>query len=175
MMGGAIHTIFYFAMGIAALLMAFFVVTSKNTLRSVVCLMAVLTISAGFYLLLNAEFLAGVQILVYVGGIVVLMVFAIMLTGVNQQNELLPEPKRKRPAFIASLLFFIVTASILGKANFPVATNTEIPADGIKMIGKSLLDYGPKGYVLPFEVISLLLLAALIGGIVIARKDEQHD
>ncbi len=136
--------------------------------------MGVLTFSAGLYLLVGAEFLAGVQILVYVGGIVVLLVFAVMLTRSSELVEDRPSVKRKVLGFIASTAFF--TSSLWAIATSPFKNfDTEIifQSTNTKEIGRKFLDNTSTGYVLPFELISLLLLAVLIGGIVIARNSSE--
>ncbi|MBU1636927.1 NADH-quinone oxidoreductase subunit J, partial [bacterium] len=120
--------------------------------------------------LLGAEFLAGIQVLVYIGGIVVLLVFAIMLTSSFELLDDHPSALRRILGILTASGFFAVTALALLSTKFPVKAYHGEAISDVEKIGKSLLNYGPGGYVLPFEVISVLLLAALIGGIVVARK-----
>ena len=170
MISDAVQTVIFYALAIAVIGMSVVVVRSRRLLRAAVALMAMLTASAGFYVLLGAEFLAGVQVLVYVGGIVVLMVFAIMLTRSADLMEDVPAPLRSLMGLAVSVVFLALSCGVVFTAKFPVDPGAPPPDDDVMAIGRALLDYGPNGYVLPFEVISLLLLAAAIGGIVVARK-----
>ncbi|MBF0503359.1 MAG: NADH-quinone oxidoreductase subunit J [Candidatus Riflebacteria bacterium] len=171
MTGQAVFAITFYALSVAALSLAFAVVTARKLLRAAIALMGVLSMSAGFYVMLEAEFLAGIQVLVYVGGIVILMIFAVMLTRSADLMEKDPTFLRKLLGAASSLSFFCSTVVVLRTSPFlqsaePVTATTE----NARVIGRALMDYGPTGYVLPFELVSLLLLAALIGGIVISRK-----
>lgn len=177
MIAEAVFTVMFYFLAAATLFFALCVVLSRRLLRAAVALMAALTISAGLYLLLDAEFLAGVQVLVYVGGIVVLIVFAVMLTRTGDLVEASPPLRRKVIGGISSLLLAITTCALLCKDIKPDIsqyTTFAVPKNGpdneTVEIGRLLLDFGQTGYVLPFEVISLLLLAAVIAGIVIARR-----
>lgn len=171
----ATSTILFYVLGAAAVLLALAVVNSRRLLRAAIYLMGVLGMSAGLYILLGAEFLAGIQVLVYVGGIVVLIVFAVMLT--RSADLLVDKPTLGRMALggIASISFMVLTASIFWSTDFQSLQPADPPADNTLAIGKQLLDTGAAGYVLPFEIVSLLLLAAVIGGIVIARKTPPRN
>ena len=170
MSGGAIGTILFYAIAASALALAAATVVARRLLRAAVALMLVLALGAGLYVMLDAEFLAGVQVLVYVGGIVVLIVFVVMLTSRSDAVEGKPPPARRAlGALVALGLFFAAAASILG-TRFPLADPGAEPAESAPAIGAALLDYGAQGYVVPFEVVSLLLLAAIVGGIAVARK-----
>jgi NADH-quinone oxidoreductase subunit J len=127
------------------------------------------------YLLLGASFLAGIQVLVYVGGIVVLIVFAVMLTHSEQLQMDNPPAIRKILGGLAATGFLVMTAGVFKATEFPTLRSGDAPVDTTRAIGLSLLDFGAAGYVLPFEIISILLLAAVIGGIVIARKVPPPD
>jgi NADH-quinone oxidoreductase subunit J len=170
MISDAAYTLLFYAVSIITIVFAFAVTMSRNLLRAAIYLMMVLLTSACLYIMLDAEFLAGIQILVYVGGIVVLIVFAVMLT---RSAELLDRPslRRKLSAGLASLVFAAATICIFWTSAFPIAqNNVPVPPNNTEEIGLKLLDYGSGGYILPFEIISILLLAAVIGGIVVARK-----
>jgi NADH-quinone oxidoreductase subunit J len=175
MMGGVLYTIVFYAFAAIAIALAFAVVMEKQLLRAAVALMGVLAVCAGFYLMLGAEFLAGVQVLVYVGGIVVLIVFAIMVTLSAELQEDRPDVGRRLLGGAASLAFFLLTAGVLMTQSFAQNPGGPPPGNNTEAIGLRLLDYGATGYVLPFEVVSILLLVAILGGIVIARKTPPLD
>jgi len=170
MSSGVVETVLFYVIAAMSLIFALITVTARRLLRSAVALMFVLVLSAGFYVMLAAEFLAGVQVLVYVGGIVVVIVFVIMLTSSVDLLEERPALGRKVLGGLAALGFFISTALVFLTNVFPTATGRAQTVDSARAIGTALLDYGPRGYVVPFEIISLLLLAALVGGIAVARK-----
>ncbi|MGK5087698.1 NADH-quinone oxidoreductase subunit J [Bdellovibrionota bacterium FG-2] len=170
-----VHTLLFYLFSAIAVFCALATVCTPRILRAAIYLMGVLGVSAGFYILLGAEFLAGVQILVYVGGIVVLLVFAVMLTRSSSLLEQRPTLSRRLVAFLLSASFFGISVGIFVNSTFNTPGNTLTAQtgqihDSTAAIGRAFLDQGEKGFVLPFEIISLLLLAALIGGIVIARK-----
>ncbi|MDD5308970.1 MAG: NADH-quinone oxidoreductase subunit J [Deltaproteobacteria bacterium] len=167
---GAVETILFYAIAAMSLFFAIATVTARRLLRAAVALMFVLVLSAGFYVMLAAEFLAGVQVLVYVGGIVVVIVFVIMLTSSVDLLEERPPLLRKALGALAAIGFFGTTAAVYLTTDFGAAADAAPPAESARAIGAALLDYGPHGYVVPFEVISLLLLAALVGGIAVARR-----
>lgn len=170
MIASALTTVMFYTIAAGMTMLALAVIFSRKLLRAAVALMAVLMLTAGLYILLHAEFLAGVQVLVYIGGIVVLIVFAIMLTRSSDLLEDHPTPKRMFVGSIAGLaMLFGSCCAIFAPRPSSDQVFTPVP-DDVRAIGVKLLDYGPEGYVLPFELISLLLLAAAIGGIVIARK-----
>lgn len=163
----------FYLLSLIIILLALFTVLTRHIFRSAIYLMGVLTFSAGLYLLLGAEFLAGTQVLVYVGGIVVLLVFAVMLTHSQELAEDRPTLLRRLSGFITATLFFITTAwglsrSELIQKKLDISSEVVLTSD----IGKSFLSPGATGYLIPFELISLLLLAVLIAGIVLARKEK---
>ncbi len=175
-----ISNFLFYLFAAAAPALAIASVTSLRILRAAVYLMGVLLSTAALYAYLGANVMAGLQVLVYVGGVVVLLVFAVMLT---QTNELLEEPPslvRRFVALIATALFVGSSYAVLSTTEFKSVQFTsgqsrEIASANAAAIGRSFLDYGAQGYALPFEIISLLLLAAIIGGIVIATKQTPND
>lgn len=175
MIAEATVTIVFYVFAAAAILLSLAVVHARKLLRAAVALMAMLTLSAGFYVLLGAEFLAGAQVLVYVGGIVVLIVFAIMLTRSADLLEDTPRPLRSLFAAITSALFAAVSGTLVWRGTFTPSTLVATEEENTLAIGKKLLDYGATGYIVPFEVVSLLLLGVVLGGIVIARKTPPVD
>jgi len=144
-------------------------VTTRLILRAAIYLLFVLLATAGVYLMLNYQFLAAVQLTVYAGGIIILIVFSVLLTShINDRLEL-ESRGRRITAAVVGLIGFILTAGTIARANFTPVKAEAIDAD-TKAIGRALMSYGDNGYILPFEVISILLLAAMIGAIVIAKK-----
>ncbi|OFZ13231.1 MAG: hypothetical protein A2Z20_09245 [Bdellovibrionales bacterium RBG_16_40_8] len=175
-----VSDILFVILSVLSVFFAVLTVYTPHILRSASYLMGVLSLTAGLYILLGAELLAGVQLLVYVGGIVVLLVISIMLT-VNDNKSVQYEASFLRKAFalLASGGFYISFSYFLSKSSFatnsfylnPVENANTAGASAIKGVGLALLSSGPNGFILPFEVISLLLLTVLVSGIVIARKD----
>lgn len=170
MIADAAYAVTFYGLSAAIVALALAAVNTRQLLRAALGLMGMLALSAGLYVMLAAEFLAGVQILVYVGGIVVLIVFAIMLTRSSELLEDHPRPLTRFLGAAFSVAFMIVSCVALRATQFPVAVGGSPSGDEIRQIGLGLLDRGPAGYLLPFEVISLLLLVAVIGGTVVARK-----
>lgn len=163
-------SIIFYLLAAIAVIAAVGAVVSRHILQAAVHLVVVLAMSAGLYLLLGAEFLAGVQILVYVGGIVVLLAFAIMLTASAELLEDRPSQGRKLVGIAVAGLFFAITLLTFSTRALPPATPPPRAVDDTVALGRMLLNRGPTGYVLPFEIISLLLLTVVIGAIVVARK-----
>lgn len=156
---------------LAAIILVFSVltVTSRRILRAATYLLFVLIATAGLYVLLNYFFLAAVQILVYAGGIVVLIIFSILLTSHIEQKFEKPDSKKVAFAAFASLFGAVICLVAILKHPFAVITSPEADTS-VKAIGLSMLNTGNNGYALPFEVISILLLAAMIAAIIIAKK-----
>lgn len=171
----AMMTILFYGFAVAAVVLALAVTVSRNLLRAAVWLMGVLMIQAVFYILLAADFLAGVQVLVYVGGVVVVIAFVVTLTRSSQLLMDHPSPQRMLLAMIVATGFAVLSISSLWMSALHRPAVEQSRMDSTRAIGMALLDTGGSGYVLPFEVISVLLLVAAIGGIVIARKTPPSD
>ena len=151
-------------------------VTSTKILRAAVYLFLVLIGIAGFYFLVGYNFLAAVQLTVYAGGIVVLIIFSILLT--EQIDNKLPKAKFMMSIFSglaviigAAASIWAITGHIFDKK---IASSTGELAT-VETVGTRLLSFGEGGYVLPFELISILLLAAMIGAIVIAKRPKEVE
>jgi NADH-quinone oxidoreductase subunit J len=163
-------TIAFFIFTAITLLGAIGVVTTRNLFRGSVWLMVSLFGVAGYYVLLSAPFLAAVQVLVYIGAIAILFTFAVMLT--RSLTRLQDRFNRVLPSVIAAVALFVLLVGAViwpvwgGLSVLPevdtVATTTDF---GIALVAGD-------GFVLPFEVASLLLTAAMIGAIVIARDED---
>lgn len=155
--------------GIAGLtcLCALFVVVSRNVFHSALFLAATLIGIACVYLYLNAEFLAIVQILIYVGAIVTLFIFVIMLTA---DIHLKPIQGINQHALLSAVVSLMVLAILIKIINVnPWLSLPAVSHVSLAQLGKSIMT----DYVLPFEVISLVSLAALIGAIVIGRTEKK--
>lgn len=144
-------------------------VTTKRILRSATYLLFVLFATAGIYFQLNYSFLGAVQLTVYAGGIIVLYVFSILLTSSDSQKI----EKIKNSKLFAGILTAVAGAAlcifITLTHTFPVSHFSPGEIDQ-KVIGIALMGTEKYQYLLPFEVISVLLLTCIIGGILIARK-----
>ena len=175
MLEQAAYTVFFWLFAATAIALALAVVVSRQLLRAAVYLMGVLVTSAAFYVMLGSEFLAGIQVLVYVGGIVVVIVFAVMLTQSTQLQLDQPTRGRKIVALLSAAAWAVAGSWALGTSSFGPVSDSPVVADSTRAIGLALLDSGAGGYVLPFEIISVLLLAAIIGGMVVARKTPPPD
>lgn len=161
--------IVFYLLGIIILVFSVLAVTTRRILRAAVYLLFVLMATSALYLMLNYTFLAAVQLTVYAGGIIVLIVFSILLTShINDRLEV-GSKMRRISAALLSLFGFALSFWVISSANLKPHTNVEAAYD-VRAIGYSLMSYGDNGYVLAFELISILLLAAMIGAIVIAKK-----
>ncbi len=144
-------------------------VTSRRILRAATFLLFVLVSTAGLYFMLKFNFLAAIQLTLYAGGIVVLIIFSILLT--SQIAEKLEQPALTKKIFAglaavigASLCIYTILLYNFIPSNLPsIGTNVDT-------IGQALISTGKYGYALPFEVISILLLSAMIGSIIVAKK-----
>src|SRR5450756_2459553 len=144
-------------------------VTSRKILRAAVYLLFVLVSTSGLYFMLNYQFLAAVQLTLYAGGIVVLIIFSILLTSHISQNFESSGWKKNIFSAIAALTGAILAIITILEYGFTASTEATQQVD-MRLIGKSLLSVDYDGYILPFEVISILLLAAMVAAIVVAKK-----
>jgi NADH-quinone oxidoreductase subunit J len=152
---------------------AWMAVTDTKIFRAAIFLLFSLIGIAGLYFFLDYQFLGAVQIVVYAGGIVVLIIFSILLTA--QSGSDMKRPKTRRLIFsaLSSVLCFALVLFIIRSAPFQ-ASDTGSIAPTTANIGRQMLSTTEHGYILPFEVISILLLAAMIGCIVIAIKPKKE-
>ena len=189
---------FFWFFGLAAIFAALLTVMARNAVHSALFLISSLVSVAALFILANAEFIAGVQILVYVGGVMVLFLFVIMLVNVGAQERGSEEIFNRPRQVTASLIFcFLLVAGVLfavntgyqklsdlrsqQAANQPVAgsVNTRLPRGATltsrittqsETFGAALYRYGS----LPFEIASVLLLVAIIGSVMLARTLKQE-
>lgn len=165
--------VLFYLIASSILIFSIMAVTSRRILRAAVYLLFVLIATAGIYFLLHYNFLAALQLTLYAGGIIVLIIFAVMLT--SQMNEKLEKPNLLQVVMGGMSVFFgagIVLYVLSGQVFIPVVSNNVM---NVKDIANMLISYGRNGYALPFEVISLLLLAAMVAAIILARKDQKKS
>ena len=161
----------YFVFALAIIVFSVLTVTTKKILRSATYLLFVLLATAGIYFQMDYEFLGATQIAVYAGGIVVLFVFAIMLTHKpGDDTETLSSHRRVLGLTACGLGVLACGAAFFSYAKFCGASLPDASSFSIEELGKMLLSTEKFGYLLPFEALSVLLLACIIGAIVIARK-----
>jgi len=170
------------AQSIAFILFALFslggalgVVTTRNLIHATLYLILSLFGAAGFFVLLSAPFMAAVQVLVYIGAIAILIVFAVMLTRSMTRLSDLYNQQWLLSALVAGLLFVLLLVGIIlpvwGVNGTQAGREVSAVVTSTVDLGKALVDQNQ--YVLPFEVASLLLTAAMIGAIVVARDDKE--
>ena len=160
------HVIFV-VLSAVALIGAVGAVSNRNLFRAALFLVLSFVGVAGFYVMLQAEFLAMVQILVYVGAISILIIFAIMLSRRMMAADFQARNEQWIGGLIAAVALFAILAYVLLTVVWPTV-EAEVPQDTITMLGQALVD--PGKFLLPFEVASVLLLVALVGAVIIARE-----
>ena len=165
-----LETVVFYFLAVFISVCSILTVTTRHMVRSATYLLFTLFGTAGIYFLLGYTFLGSVQIMVYAGGIVVLYVFSILLTSGEGDRT----TKLKRSKLLAGLGATvggaIIVVFITLKHKFLVTTDLVPLEINIKTIGHSMLSSDKFGYLLPFEAVSILLLACIVGGLVIARK-----
>ncbi|NJK41114.1 MAG: NADH-quinone oxidoreductase subunit J [Acaryochloridaceae cyanobacterium SU_2_1] len=145
------------------------VVLFENIVYSAFTLGGVFISISGLYILLNADFVSAAQILIYVGAVNVLILFAIMLVNKQEDFEVLPRRWiRKVSTAFVSLALFALLATMVLQTNWPVNPSKQPPASSVLAIGIHFFT----DYLLPFELASILLLMALVGAVVIARREN---
>ncbi len=148
------------------------VVLLSNVVYSAFLLAGAFISAAGLYLLLNADFVAMAQVLVYVGAVNVLIIFAIML--VNKREDFTPVPQawiRKAATAVVCVGLFALLSTMVLATPWAISTEATVPSGSIVVIGKHFFT----DFLLPFELASVLLLMALIGAIVLARREFLPD
>ena len=162
--------ILFYALTVVALFSAIMVLVSKNTVHSVLWLIGVFFAISGHYILLNAQFLAIVNLIVYAGAIMVLFLFVIMLMNLNNQSEPQKHIWIKLAGAIAGGCFLMVLVSLVRQA-VDLEHKSVLVGTGdiglIRNLGKALFS----DFVVPFEISSVLFLSAMVGAVVIGKKD----
>lgn len=160
------QNIFFSIMAAMMIGSALKVVTTKNVVHAALWLVLVLAGVAGQFLLLGAEFVGVTQVLVYIGAVVVLFLFGIMLTKASIGDEQdVNLPNRAVPAVVGILLLGVMTFAVIDTFE-----DTELPEERVTSAAE-VSDSIFADFIIPFEAVSVLLLAALIGAIVVARKE----
>jgi len=164
---------FFIVFSALTLIAALRVVTTGNLFHAALWLIVTLAGVATLFVLLEAGLLAAVQVLVYIGAISILIIFAIMLT----RDVANPRQKRLNSwsgvGAIVAVALLVVLAQVVGSFPWKASTLAEAPNDSIAALGKALVDAGQ--FVLPFEVISVLLLVALVGSVYVARARAKGE
>tara|TARA_B000000477_G_scaffold123671_1_gene129606 strand:+ start:462 stop:1091 length:630 start_codon:yes stop_codon:yes gene_type:complete len=146
---------------------AIWVVVSPNLVHSATSLLVTLFGIAGLYVFLYADFLAATQVVIYVGGILVLIIFGVMLTNKIDKPVIESISSNKIIGVLISSFIFTILSIIVIQTNWPIiADNAKEGPPTVELIGKLILGK----YLLPFELISILLLSALVGSALLARK-----
>jgi NADH-quinone oxidoreductase subunit J len=160
---------------LAALILGFavLVISTRETVHSVLFLVLNFLCVAALYVLLHAQFLAVIQVLVYVGGIMVLYLFVVMLVNLKRPPEASVDPRRRgRLGLVLSMVVLVQLAAIIAwgyaaPAAGGAATGPGLGPDNVEQVGMLLYT----DYLIPFEVASMLLLVAMIGAIVLAKRE----
>ena len=165
--------IIFYLLAALTLMSALVAVSSRHIFRAAIALLFALIGIAGIYFWLDYQFIAAVQVVVYVGGIVVLIIFSVFLTQQAGEKLAVQNAGRKIFSGLAVCCGFALTMVQLSDHTFPSPGMAVVP--GVSAIGKEMLDVNTSGLALPFEVISMLLLAAMVGCIVIAMRSKSVD
>ncbi len=164
-----ITQILFWFLSLLAITAAIGVVVSKSPVYSVLWLIVVFFAISGHYVLMNAQFLAIVNIIVYAGAIMVLFLFVIMLMNLNAETEPAKHIYLKMAGVIAGMSLMIVFIAALSRsADIKVSLTRGSDIGLIKVLGKTLFN----DYVIPFEISSVLFLSAMVGAVVIGKRDE---
>lgn len=168
------HSFFFYFFSSLMLTFGILTVTTKQLFRSAIYLLFTLICIAALYFMLNFEFIAAVQVVVYVGGIVVLILFSLFLTHQSGTHLVRPSLQYVIPSAVLSIAGFGFVWWLLSTTEFYVGgvASTE---NQVTQVGKQMLSFERNGYVLPFEAVSILLLAALIGCVAIAYKPKMNE
>lgn len=166
-----LHIAGFYLIALMTVISAFIVVLSKNILRSLFALLFTLFGIAGLFLYLHADFLAATQVLIYVGGVLVLLLFGIMLTQKMVEADVRSGKVQFVPTLVAMGILFLFLAFVIFQTPWnakgaPVPDQTQFGTGTTAGIGSLLMTE----WLLPFEIASILLLAALVGAVSIARS-----
>ncbi|MFC5531065.1 NADH-quinone oxidoreductase subunit J [Cohnella yongneupensis] len=158
----------FFLLAICAIIGAVMAINFTKVVHIVVSLAFTFIALAGLYILLNAEFVAFVQVLLYVGAVTILMIFGIMMTKHDGEGKEPARPLLETLAAIGCLCLFGILFYAIRNADFPPASENTLPLDNTRAIGLELFSR----YAVPFELISVLLTVAFIGAVALAKREE---
>jgi len=164
-----VNEIFFAVFAAVTLVSAIMVITSRNAVHSAIFLIFTLLGVAGLYLQLQAEFLAGVQVILYVGGIMVLFLFVIMLVNLDQAAKERVFNRHWAVGLGTVALLGLELAYLLGKGNQNFGFGAA-PAVMEKLNTEQVGEVLYRVYMLPFEIASILLIVAMVGAVVLAKK-----
>ena len=150
---------------------ALWVVVSKNLIHAAVSLLVTLFGIAGLYIFLYADFIAATQIMVYVGGILVLIIFGVMLTNKIDKPSIATSSRNQLIGMLVSSLIFVFQMAVIFKTNWKTSEALDTAEETVRQIGELLLTT----YLLPFEIASVLLLSALVGAALLSRKTPAQN
>jgi NADH-quinone oxidoreductase subunit J len=166
------EAIAFYTLSALILLFAVLVISARSTVHSVLFLVVNFLFVAALYVLLGAQFLAVIQVVVYAGGIVVLYLFVVMLVNLKRPPEVHRDPRRRSRLGVVlavAVLAEFVLVALYGHVAAPAAgvTAGALAVNNIQQVGWALY----ADYLVPFEVASILLLVAMVGAIVLAKKE----
>ena len=167
--------ILYIVVALAMVLFSVLAVTTRKILRAATYLLFTLFAAACVYFMLDYEFLGAVQIAVYAGGIVVLFVFSILLTTRPGHNSERLTSKSRLLGSVAALAMLLISGYALVSRCALYAAKPVADTPTMQQVGQAMMSTSEGGYLLPFEAVSVLLLACIIGGVVIARRRKSHS
>lgn len=153
------------------ILFALYVVLSKNPVHSVIALILTFFSISAHYVVLNAQFLAIVNLIVYAGAIMVLFLFVLMLLNLNKETEPVKPWAWSIIAAISAGLFLVVIVSVLQESTEMMAPYPDDGAGLVKNLGKLLFTK----YLLPFELTGILFLAAMVGAVLLGKRDHSNE
>lgn len=171
-MNGA--TIIFYLLAALTLVSGLLAVNTRQIFRAAIWLLFSLIGIAGLYFWMDQQFIAAVQIVVYVGGIVVLIIFSIFLTQAAGEEMAMPSIGKQVMAGLAAFCGLALTMVQVYQHSFQHTNEAAVPST-VQNIGSRMLDVNETGFALPFEVVSMLLLAAMIGCIVIAMRTKTEN
>ena len=163
--------ILFFVLAGLTILSGILTVTSKNPIYSILYLIITFFSISGHYILLNAQFLAVVNIIVYAGAIMVLFLFVVMLMNLNKEDKSFSKPFIIVSGAIASLLFFALTVGIFLQSDVK-ENNQTLLAKGDIGLTETLGSVLYSDYVIPFELASILFMGAMIGAVLLSKKTD---
>jgi len=167
------ETILFYILSALIVIFAIASVSSLKILRAVIYLLFVLGAIAGIYFMIDYSILAAIQLAVYGGGVIVLIIFSVLLVH-HVELELEVTPLRKK--IIAGIISLVgLGITLWAIYTFPFQTANTYKSIEVADIGRKLLSYGEGGFILPFEVMSVLLLAVMVGAIVIAKGKKLKE